>query len=95
MQIAVKGASDAAFALSMAQVMFAENIADWTFLKEQTDFSLLVRKDTRRYLRQTDVDGQGREDQLYQWIHGTGLRQANRGDLRLNGSHVALEGEPR
>ncbi|MBK9613138.1 molybdopterin-dependent oxidoreductase [Candidatus Amarobacter glycogenicus] len=92
-QIPVKGTSDAAFALSLVQVMFAENIADWKFLKEQTDFSLLVRKDTRRYLRQPDLDGAGREDQLYQWEPGSGLRPASRGDLRLSGFDVALEGE--
>ena len=92
-QIPIKGASDAAFALSLAQVMFAEDIADWKFLKEQTDFSLLVRRDTGRYLRQPDVEGEGREDQLYQWEPGAGLRLANRGDLRLDGFDVALEGE--
>ena len=48
--------------------MFEENIADWKFLKEQTDFGYLVRTDTQRYLRQTDVEGAGREDQMYQWV---------------------------
>ncbi len=93
LQIPVKGASDAAFALSLAQVMFAEDIADWRFLKEQTDLSFLVRKDTGRYLRQPDIEGDGRDDQLYQWDVRTGLRRANRGDMRLAGFDVALEGE--
>ena len=93
LQIPIKGASDAAFALSLVQVMFAEDIADWRFLKEQTDMSLLVRADTRRYLRQPDVEGKGREDQLYQWDSASGLRKANRGDLQLQGVDVALEGE--
>ncbi|MFV2090720.1 MAG: molybdopterin-dependent oxidoreductase, partial [Pseudomonadales bacterium] len=66
-QIPVKGASDAALALSLVQVMFDEDIADWTFIREQTDLGLLVRADTGRYLRQIDVEGAGREDQLYHW----------------------------
>lgn len=92
-QVTVQGASDAAFALSLVQVMFDEDIADWQFLKEQTDLSLLVRTDTHRYLRQTDLEGAGRDDQLYQWRPGVGLRQADRGDLRIGGFDVALSGE--
>ena len=91
-QIPINGASDPAFGLALAQVMFAENIADWKFLKEQTDFGFLVRTDTRRYLRQTDVEGKGREDQLYQWVPGTGLKLADRGNMHLKGVDIALEG---
>ncbi|MBE7519019.1 MAG: molybdopterin-dependent oxidoreductase [Thermoflexaceae bacterium] len=92
-QIPINGASDPAFGLALTQVMFAENIADWQFLKEQTDFGFLVRTDTRRYLRQTDVEGTGREDQLYQWVPGQGLKLADRGQMHLKGVDIALEGE--
>jgi len=92
-QVPVNAASDAALGLALAQVMFAEDIAHWTFLKEQTDFSLLVRRDTHRYLRQVDFDPAGREDQLYQWDPSAGLRLADRANLRLNGFDVALEGD--
>ena len=91
-QIPIKGASDPAFGLSLVQVMLDENIADWKFLKEQTDFGYLVRTDTRRYLRQTDVEGKGREDQMYQWVPGTGLKLADRGNMFLKGVDIALEG---
>ncbi|MCL4231306.1 MAG: molybdopterin-dependent oxidoreductase [Dehalococcoidia bacterium] len=91
-QIPINGASDPAFGLALTQVMFAENIADWQFLKEQTDFGYLVRTDTRRYLRQTDVEGEGREDQMYQWVPGQGLKLADRGQMHLKGVDIALEG---
>ncbi|GAB4321297.1 MAG: hypothetical protein Kow0010_01580 [Dehalococcoidia bacterium] len=91
-QIPIRGATDQAFGLAMVQVMFDEGIADWQFLKEQTDFGYLVRLDTRRYLRQTDVEGQGREDQMYQWVPGKGLKLADRGNMLLKGVDIALEG---
>jgi anaerobic selenocysteine-containing dehydrogenase len=91
-QISINGASDPAFGLSLVQVMFEEDIANWTFLREQTDLGFLVRTDTKKYLRQTDVEGEGREDQLYQWVPGQGLRLADRGSLFLRGVEVALEG---
>jgi len=91
-QIPINGASDPAFGLALTQVMFEENIADWQFLKEQTDFGFLVRTDTRRYLRQVDFEEQGREDQLFQWVPGKGLKPADRGNIHLKGVDIALEG---
>ncbi|NUQ56556.1 MAG: molybdopterin-dependent oxidoreductase [Dehalococcoidia bacterium] len=91
-QVNLEGATDAAFGLSLVQVMFAEDIAAWDFMREQTDMPLLVRTDNYRYLRQVDVEGQGREDQLYHWLPGKGLVAADRANLKLNGAKVALEG---
>ncbi|MBA4180216.1 MAG: hypothetical protein C0506_06455 [Anaerolinea sp.] len=92
MQVPINGASDAAFGLALVQVMFAEDIAHWQFLREQTDLGFLVRLDNKRYLRQTDVEGKGLEDQLYQWSPGSGLRKADRGNMHLKGVEIALEG---
>ncbi|MCC7077688.1 MAG: molybdopterin-dependent oxidoreductase [Acidimicrobiia bacterium] len=86
---------DVPFALAMVQVVLDEDIADWTFIREQTDLPMLVRTDTKRYLRQTDVDGPGegvREDQLYHWDPDTGLVPADRGTMHLGGREVALDG---
>ncbi|MBD3648484.1 MAG: molybdopterin-dependent oxidoreductase [Pseudomonadales bacterium] len=91
-QIPINGATDPAFGLAICQVILDEGIADWEFLREQTDFGYLVRRDTGKYLRQIDVEGQGREDQMYQWDPDNGLMLANRGDMRLNGLEIALEG---
>ena len=73
--------------------MFAEDIAHWDFMREQTDMPLLVRRDNRKFLRQPDVEGLGREDQLYHWHPEKGLVLANRETLKLDGARVALEGE--
>jgi DMSO reductase family type II enzyme molybdopterin subunit len=91
-QIPINGATDQAFGLALVQVMFHENLANWTFLREQTDLGYLVRLDTRRYLRQVDVEGKGREDQMYQWAPGHGLKLADRGNMLLHGLEVALDG---
>lgn len=91
-QIAINGASDAAFGLAIVQVILAEGIADYEFIREQTDFGYLIRSDNKRYLRETDVEGAGKEDQMYQWDPANGLFKADRGDMRLNGLEIALEG---
>ena len=91
-QVSINGASDPAFGLAMVQVMFEENLAHWKFIKEQTDLGFLVRTDNWHYLRQTDVEAKGREDQMYQWVPGTGLKLADRGNIFLNGTEIALEG---
>lgn len=91
-QITVEGASDAALALSLVQVMFAEDIAHWEFIREQTDLTLLVRTDTKRYLRQADIDPGGEEQQLYQWHPENGLIAADRGNIKLDGVEIALFG---
>lgn len=91
-QVTVKGASDAALALAIVQVVIEERLADWEFIREQTDLGFLVRSDTGRYLRETDVDGNGREDQLYQWDPEKGLVKADRGNVKLNGVEIELKG---
>ncbi len=85
---------DAALALAMVQVILEEGIADTTFMREQTDLPCLVRTDTRRFLRASDVMGAGlgREDQLYHWDPDAGLVEADRGNLLLGGREIALEG---
>lgn len=90
--------NDAAFALAMVQVILAEGLEDRTFLREQTDLAYLVRADTGRYLRQTDVEGAGddvREDQMYHWDPVLGIVKADRGNMLLDGREVALDGSYR
>src|ERR1035437_6594671 len=72
--------NDAALALAMVQVILEEDPTGKTFVREQTDLPCLVRKDTRRFLRQPDVEGTAegvREDQLYHWDPEAGLVQAD------------------
>jgi DMSO reductase family type II enzyme molybdopterin subunit len=59
--------ADAALALAMAQVILGENLHDEEYIREQTDLPILVRDDTSRYLRGSDVENGGKEDLLYFW----------------------------
>ena len=90
--VPVRVGTDAAFWLGACQAMIEEGIYDAGFVREQTDLPLLVRTDTRRYLRAAEVDG-GREDQLYFFDTATGhIAAAPRATLR-HGYTPALEGE--
>jgi DMSO reductase family type II enzyme molybdopterin subunit len=90
--VPVRQGTDAAFWLGLCQVMVSEDLIDRAFIRAQTDLPLLVRTDTGRYLRQTDVEGGGREDQLYFWDAKTNaLAKAPRGTLAFDGEQ-ALEG---
>ncbi len=65
--VPIKGATDAALALGMAQVIIEEGIYKRDFVSDQTDLPLLVRLDNRRFLRQSDLEDDGRDDQFYCW----------------------------
>jgi DMSO reductase family type II enzyme molybdopterin subunit len=88
--------TDAALWLAICQVMVSEGLYQPEFVREQTDLAILVRKDTGRYLRASEVDG-GREDQLYFFdpVSG-GIAEAPRGTLAfageqaLSGSYTAV-----
>ncbi|MFQ5666128.1 MAG: molybdopterin-dependent oxidoreductase [Candidatus Binatia bacterium] len=59
--------TDAAFANAMSQVVIEEGLADVGFVKTQTDLPLLVRRDTRRFLRASDLQDGGSDEQFY-WL---------------------------
>jgi anaerobic selenocysteine-containing dehydrogenase len=91
--VPVKPGTDAALALGMCQVILEERLYNERFVKEQTDLPFLVRTDNGRFLRQSDVDGEGRDDQFYLLDTGTGRAvEAPRGTLDLAGLRPALEG---
>ena len=88
----VKPGGDAAFWLGMAQVIVTEGLFDKAFLCEQTDLGLLRRKDTRKFLRQSDLNSNGRANQFYFWnLIDNSLTEAPRGTLAFEGEQ-ALEG---
>ncbi len=89
----IRPGTDAALALGACQVIIEEGLLDRAFVTEQTDLPLLVRADTKRFLRATDFDAEGREDQFYWWDSGKGaVAQAGRGSLELADVAPALEG---
>lgn len=92
--IPVEIASDAALGLSLAHVMVEEEIYDARFVAEQTDLPLLVRSDTRRFLRASDLAAGGDEQGflIYDRVSG-GVREAPKNSLALEGLDPALEGE--
>jgi DMSO reductase family type II enzyme molybdopterin subunit len=63
--------TDAALGLGLAGVIVGEGLHDAAYVREQTDLPVLVRDDTRRFLRQSDVEAGGREDVFYFWDEQT------------------------
>lgn len=89
--VPVKVASDAALWLAICQVIIEENRVDEEFVCEQTDLAILVRKDTGRYLRASEVSN-GRDEQLFFYDKARkAIAEAPRGTLRYQGDQ-ALDG---
>lgn len=82
--IPVEFGSDPALALSMCQVIVEEDLVDWQFVAEQTDLSLLVRVDNERFLRQSDLEEGGSEDQFYHWHPESGVVEASRTNIKID-----------
>jgi len=90
----VEPGTDAALGLAMAQVIVEEELYDASFLLEQTDFPLLVRADTQRFLRKADLEEGGEEDRFYVFDERSGaIRETNGKSLAIDGFEPALEGE--
>jgi DMSO reductase family type II enzyme molybdopterin subunit len=86
--------TDAALGLSMAQVIVEEGLYDARFIAEQTDMPLLVRSDTRLFLRKSDLEKGGDEDVFYVFDTASGtIREVSQRTLALGGLEPALEGE--
>ncbi len=92
MFVPVRPGTDAALALSVCHVILSEGLADMEFVVSQTDLPLLVRLDTRRFLRESDVVPSGREDGFYVWDASEGLKGAPRETLLLGGISPVAEG---
>jgi len=70
--VPVRHETDAAFGLAAAQVILEEKLYDDTAVREQTDLPFLVRTDTGRYLRESDLRAGGKDDLLYVWDEAAG-----------------------
>lgn len=92
--IPVNVGSDAAMGLGLAHVIVKEKLYNEDFLKEQTDFPLLVRQDTRKYLREKDMEKGGKEDYFYFFdLAGRKIEKAVKNSLALGRWKPSLEGE--
>jgi anaerobic selenocysteine-containing dehydrogenase len=91
--VPVKPGTDGALALAMCRIIVDEELYDAGFMKEQTDLPFLVRKDTGRFLRQTDLEDEGRERPVLRLRRReAGDREGVRSTLRLGKVEPALEG---
>jgi DMSO reductase family type II enzyme molybdopterin subunit len=90
--VPVKPGCDAALALGIAHVLVEENLFDQGFVVEQTDLPLLVREDTRLYLRGSDLKPNGSDEELYLHDPERGVVPAPRHSLELRELRPSLEG---
>ena len=49
-----KPGTDIALAMGMVQVLLADGLIDWDYIREQTDLPFLVRADNGKFLRESD-----------------------------------------
>ncbi len=92
--VPIKPETDAAFALSMCRVILDEGLVDEAFVREQTDLPLLVDPETSRFLRESDLEADGSDEQFYVWDEAAGSpAKAPRGILRWGEVRPALAGE--
>ncbi len=91
--------SDPAVALAFAQVITSEGLIDHDYVCEQTDLPFLVRKDSGRFLRESDMKRRGRDDVFYLWdldkgkpVLAPGAQGMSKPTLKLGSIKPALEG---
>ena len=89
----VRIGSDAALGLAMSKVVIDEGLVHEKFVKEQTDLTLLVDPQTKRYLRESHLVAGGSDELFYAWDAKTKRAvQAPRGTLFWGEVDPALEG---
>ncbi len=92
--IPVRAGTDAALGLSMAQVIVEEGLHDVRFITEQSDMPLLVRVESGRFLRRSELERGGDDDTFYVFDRTRNeIRQAPKKNLGLGDLDPALEGE--
>jgi DMSO reductase family type II enzyme molybdopterin subunit len=88
--VAPRFETDAALGLALAQVIVSEGLFDADYVREQTDLPFLIREDTGRFLRGSDLRSGGVEDLLYFWDESSGGLRAAPGCEGHGGRKLAL-----
>ncbi|MBW2315710.1 MAG: molybdopterin-dependent oxidoreductase [Deltaproteobacteria bacterium] len=83
-------ASDAALALGVARSIVERGAVDEAYVREQTDLPLLVCDDTKRFLRQSDLEDGGNDDIFYVWDLAAGGIAEAPGSQGFRGDSLAL-----
>ena len=100
--ISPRPGTDAALALAACQILIEEDLYQADYLREQTDLPFLVRADTRRYLRESDIVKGGRDDRFALWdeakdelVWAKGTMGSTKKTLEIpKGVRPALEAQP-
>ncbi len=92
----VRPGTDAALALGMCRTIIEERLFNERFVTEQTDLPLLVRLDTKRFLRESDIEDGGSDEQFYAWDTARrGIAKAPKSTLRWGRVKPALDARRR
>ncbi len=85
--------SDAAFGLAMSHVIIEEGLYDAAFVREQTDLGLLMDPARQRFLRASDLERGGADDEFFFFdLESQQVRPAQKMTLELGKQKPALEG---
>lgn len=91
--LSIRPGTDTALALAMANIILEEGLADLDFMRTYTDAPLLVRLDTGKRLRESDLRTGGAEDRFVAWDELTGgTVVVGTKSLGAPGRRAALEG---
>ncbi len=85
--------TDAAFGLAAANVIIEEKLYDDEAVREQTDMPFLVREDTGRYLRESDLKKKGNDELFYLWDETKDAMTEAPGCVGEGGTHLKLNGK--
>jgi complex iron-sulfur molybdoenzyme family reductase subunit alpha len=100
----IQPGTDAMLAMGLARLLLDNGWINRPYITEQTDMPLLVRGDTGKFLRESDVKAGGDAEIFYLWDQrrqqivpapgcmGLARRQKEKASIRLDGLDVALEG---
>lgn len=99
----IQPGTDAMLAMGLARLLIDHGWINRPYILEQTDLSLLVRRDTGKFLRESDLKAGGDAEIFYLWERSKqqavpapgcmGLAKKDKqATIRLDGLDVALEG---
>lgn len=95
----VEPGTDAALALATARHIWDSGRVDLAYVREQTDLPVLVRLDTGRFLRGSDLEAEGGEEVVYLWdpkagqpVRAPGCEGDSNGRIALGGLEPPIEG---
>lgn len=96
----IKQGTDPNLAMSFVNVIITEKLFKPAFMKEQTDLPVLVRTDTHKMLRESDLEEGGSDEVFYHWDLNSGQAVKVRGSmgskdktLKLGDVDPAIEGD--